>query len=126
MPAALDHLILPVNDLGASLRFYTRVLGFAHDGERPPFTVVRVSPDLVLQLAPWGTPGGMHLAFAVEPAELDAAFARIRDAGIDYGDVFDGVGNMRGPGEAEGAHGVTRSLYCFDPSRHLIELLSYP
>ncbi len=63
--ATIDHLILPVNDVAESLAFYVDVLGFTADGSRPPFTVVRVSDDFVLQLAPWGTDGNVHLAFAL-------------------------------------------------------------
>lgn len=39
----IDHLILPVNDVAASIAFYVEVLGFRSEGERLPFTVVRVS-----------------------------------------------------------------------------------
>jgi catechol 2,3-dioxygenase-like lactoylglutathione lyase family enzyme len=99
MPLQLDHLILPVADREASIAFYTGVLGLAYEGERPPFTVIRVTPDLVLQLAAWGTKGGEHLAFAMTRAEFDRVFARVRADGIEYGDSFDSVGNMRGPGE---------------------------
>ena len=83
--ATIDHLILPVNDVAASLAFYVDVLGFTADGSRPPFTVVRVSADFVLQLAPWGTDGNVHLAFALARADFDAAFARIKAGGIPYG-----------------------------------------
>src|SRR5581483_1580212 len=121
----LDHLILPVNDVGASIAFYTHILGFRHEGDRPPFAVLRVTPDFVIQLAPWGSKGGEHLAFAVDRAELDRLFRGVREAGIAYGDAFDGVGNMRGPGAAAGAHGATSSLYFFDPDRHLLELACY-
>jgi catechol 2,3-dioxygenase-like lactoylglutathione lyase family enzyme len=123
--ATLDHLILAVNDTKASVEFYTRVLGFTYDGERPPFATVRVTPELVLQLAPWGTSGGEHLAFALPRAEFDEVFRRVRDAGIPYGDGFESVGNMRGPGRSDGARGATESVYFFDPSRHLIEIVRY-
>jgi catechol 2,3-dioxygenase-like lactoylglutathione lyase family enzyme len=126
MPAQLDHLILAVDDAKKSLDFYTRVLGFTHEGERPPFSTVRVTPDFVLQLAPWGTRGGEHLAFAMTRAEFEEAFRRIREAGIEYGDTFESAANMRGPGESDGARGATRSLYLFDPSKHLIEIIYYP
>ncbi len=126
MAIALDHLILPVGDLEKSLQFYTRVLGFEYAGEREPFSVVRVSESCVLQLAPWGTPGGGHLAFAMPEDEFDDVFRRIREDGLKYGDSFDSVGNMKGPGEAEGAYGKTRSLYCLDPSGHLVEIIHYP
>lgn len=42
--ATLDHLILKVNDLDASLRFYTEVLGFSDAGRDGPFTIVKVGP----------------------------------------------------------------------------------
>ena len=122
MTIQLDHLILPVNDCGASLDFYTGVLGFTDEGERAPFTVVRVSADLVLQLAPWGTTGGTHLAFAMPREEFARVFQRVRDTGIAYGDAFDTVGNMRGPGEAPGAHGPGKGVHVFDPKQHLIEI----
>ena len=71
MGIQLDHLILNVNDRDASLDFYTHVLGLAHDGEDGPFTVVRVTRECTLLLAPWGTSGGEHLAFAMPKAEFD-------------------------------------------------------
>ena len=125
MAIQLDHLILTVNDRQRSIDFYARVLGFAYEGERAPFSVLRVTPDLVLQLAPFGTRGGDHLAFSMTRGEFDDVFQRIREAGIDYGDAFDAVGNMRGPGEADGARGPGKALYLFDPNRHLIEIRHY-
>jgi catechol 2,3-dioxygenase-like lactoylglutathione lyase family enzyme len=121
----LDHLILAVNDNEKSIDFYTRVLGFTYEGRREPFSVIRVTPDLILQLAPWGTSGGFHLAFSMPRAEFDQVFARIRDAGIDHGDSFHSVGNNRGPGDEPGARGPGKALYCFDPSKHLIEIRHY-
>jgi len=121
----LDHLILAVNDLRASVDFYTHVLGFTREDDRPPFAMLRVTPDFVMQLAPWGTKGGQHLAFALARDEFDRVFQRVREAGIEYGDAFDAVGNMRGPGRADGALGATYSLYFFDPNRHLLEIAYY-
>ena len=121
----LDHMILPVNDIDASVEFYTSILGFGCDGESPPFTVLRVTPDLTLQLAPWGTGGGEHLAFSMSPAEFDSTFTRIRDAAVPYGDSFHDVGNMRGPGREDGARGPGAAVYVFDPSQHLIEIRHY-
>jgi catechol 2,3-dioxygenase-like lactoylglutathione lyase family enzyme len=121
----LDHLILPINDLDATVRFFTDVLALDSEGESGPFTVIRVSPDLTLQLAPWGTTGGQHLAFEMPRAEFDAAFSRIRAAGVPYGDSFHDVGNMRGPGREDGARGPAASLYLFDPNQHLIEIRHY-
>jgi catechol 2,3-dioxygenase-like lactoylglutathione lyase family enzyme len=47
--ATLDHIILKVNDLKASIEFYTDVLGFAAEGTDGPFAVLRAGPDFVIQ-----------------------------------------------------------------------------
>ena len=125
MPVQLDHLILAVNDREQSIEFYTRILGFVYEGQREPFAVIRVTPDLVLQLAPWGTKGGEHLAFAMSRSEFAVVFERIRENGIAYGDAFQSVGNMRGPGDEPGARGPGKAVYLFDPSKHLIEIRYY-
>jgi catechol 2,3-dioxygenase-like lactoylglutathione lyase family enzyme len=121
----IDHLILSVNDVDESVRFYTEVMGFGHDGQEGPFAVIRVSPTTTLQLAPWGTDGGQHLAFAMSVDDFHAAFARVRTANIPYGDSYHEVGNMRGPGQESGARGPGQAVYLFDPSRHLVEMRHY-
>ena len=124
--ATLDHLILAVDDLDSSVRFYADIVGLAPDGTDGPFTVLRVSPTTVLLLSPWGSGGHQHhLAFALEPDEFDAAFGRVKAAGIPYGDSYHDVGNMKEPGDEMGARGMAPSLYLFDPSQHLIELRHY-
>jgi catechol 2,3-dioxygenase-like lactoylglutathione lyase family enzyme len=123
--ALLDHTIVPVQDAEASVRFYVEILGLEADGKDGPFSVVRVNPETLLLLAPWGTDGGQHLAFALSPEEFDAAFTRIRAAGILYGDSFHDVGNMQGPGNEFGARGMGAALYLSDPNQHLIELRHY-
>lgn len=125
MAAAIDHLIVHVNDVEASVAFYQRVLGFRAEGRDGPFSVVRVSPDFTLQLAPWGTKGAEHLAFALSKAEFENVFARIREEGLRYGASFDTVGSQTGPGEENGARGPAPTLYFFDPSEHLLEIRHY-
>jgi len=122
--ATLDHLILKVNDLDASVAFYRDILGFAAQGRDGPFTVIRAGDGFQLQLAAWGTPGLEHYAFAVSRADFEAIFARIKAAGIDYGPTFDGVGQNRVGAEA-GARGVAPTLYFNDPNRHLLEIRTY-
>ncbi|MHB8665310.1 MAG: VOC family protein [Acidimicrobiales bacterium] len=122
MPVTLDHLILSVNDIASSVAFYTTILGLDYEGDRDPFSVIRVNPDLILQLAPWQTTGGEHLAFAMPRSEFDATFARVRAQGLEYGDSFHSVGNMRGPGSEPGARGQGDVVYFFDPNKHLIEI----
>ncbi len=127
MQLQLDHLILDVNDREKSIEFYTKVLGMTYEGERDgtPFSTIRVTPGMVLQLAPFGTKGARHLAFSVTRPEFDRAFARIRELGVEYGDSFERVGNMRAPGDSAGAKGPGKSIYLFDPNRHLIEFICY-
>lgn len=126
MTIRLDHTILPVNDLDASLSFYTGIMGFEDEGFSEPFHILRVAPDLLLQLAGWGTGGGTHLAFAMDRGDFDRVFGRVREAGVPYGDSFGAVGNSQGPGEESGARGVASTLYFFDPNQHLLEIRCYP
>ena len=123
--AMLDHLILNVNDLEASVAFYTGVMGFGDDGDDGPFRMIRIGPDSMILLAPWGSEGGEHLAFALAPEEFAATFGRIKDAGVPYGDSYHDVGNMQGPGDELGARGGGPTVYVFDPSQHLIEIRHY-
>ena len=121
----LDHLILKVNDLDESIRFYTNILGFTAEGMDGPFAILRVSPDCQLQLAPWGTPGFEHYAFAVSKLEFDAIFSRIKIAQIPFGPTFDSVGVNTGPGSESGARGLAPTLYFNDPNHHLLEIRTY-
>jgi len=121
----IDHVILAVNDVRESVEFYARILGFAHEGEDGPFSVLRVDPGFTIQLAPWGTKGGEHLAFAMSRADFDLVFARIRAAGLDHGDSFHTVGKQAGIGRENGARGAGATLYFFDPNKHLLEIRHY-
>ena len=73
--ASIDHVILKVNNLSASVAFYCDVLGFERAGQEGPFTVIRVSDDFILQLSPSGTEGGEHYAFALDGARFRRTFA---------------------------------------------------
>jgi catechol 2,3-dioxygenase-like lactoylglutathione lyase family enzyme len=123
--ASIDHLILKVNDAAASVAFWVDVMGFTPEGERPPFSVVRVNDGFVLQLAPWGTEGNEHLAFELPRADFDEVFARIKQRGIPYGESFHAVGTNKGPGVEHGARGEAPTLYFKDPNNHLIEIRTY-
>jgi catechol 2,3-dioxygenase-like lactoylglutathione lyase family enzyme len=125
MAIELDHIILTVNDRAESLAFYTDILGLAHEGDRGPFSMLRVTPGFVLQIAPWGTKGGEHLAFAMSKPEFEAAFERLKRAGVPYGDQFATVGNMQGPGDEPASRGPGKAVYFFDPNKHLLEIRHY-
>src|SRR5437762_14308183 len=82
--ATIDHIILNVNEIETSVDFYVNVLGFELEGEDGPFTVIRVSEDFTLQLAPWGTKGNAHFAFALSRKDFDDAFSRVKEKDIPY------------------------------------------
>ena len=125
MAVAFDHIIVRVKDLEESVEFWTRFLGLTDEGRDGPFAMLRVDDSTTFQLAPWGTEGNEHFAFALDPDDFDSAFERLKEAGVPYGDTFEEVGNMRGPGNARGARGPGRTLYFFDPNHHLLEIRSY-
>ena len=112
-------------DVQKCVDFYVNVLGFELEGEDGPFTVIRVNEDSTLQLAPWGTSGNEHLAFALSREAFDNAFARVKERGIPYGDSYHSVGNNSGPGIESGARGPAPTLYMNDPNNHLIEIRTY-
>ena len=123
--ATIDHIILKVNDVPTSLDFYVNVLGFESEGQDGPFTTLRVSENFTLQLAPWGTNGSEHFAFAMSREDFDKAFAVLKEKAIPYGDSFHTVGTNTGPGVETGARGPAPTLYMFDPNKHLIEIRTY-
>jgi catechol 2,3-dioxygenase-like lactoylglutathione lyase family enzyme len=125
MTIELDHMILTVNDSARSVGFYETILKFPHESDDGPFSILRVTPGFTLLVAQWGTSGGTHLAFSMTKAEFDAVFQRVKDAALPYGDRYDLVGNMKGPGDERGARGDGKSLYFFDPDKHLLEIRHY-
>lgn len=125
MGVHLDHTILEVENLAASVEFYRDLLGLEHRGRSGPFEVMVIPPDLGLDLSEEPVPASRHLAFAMDRAEFDAAFARIRAAGLPYGDAPSRLDNRQGPGRSTGFHGATDSIYFHDPSGHILEILTY-
>ena len=91
MAIQLDRIILDVSDRTQSIEFYVSILGLKHEGERDSFSVIRVTPEFTLQLAPSGTKGGEHPAFAISRKEFDSAFRRSIDRGSPYGDSYHAV-----------------------------------
>lgn len=117
----LDHVVLVVRDVEASLRWYCEVLGLDaerveawRDG-RVPFPSVRLGPTTIFDLLA-GEPDGRnvdHVAVTVDGVDLDDLAAS--------GD-FDVAG---GPADLFGAQGQGRGLYVRDPDGHVIELRTY-
>ena len=121
MTVALDHTLLPVKDVETSARFYHKVLGLKYE----PVALLRISPTLVLQLIERPVEGSQHLAFSMSAAEFEDALARLKAAKIPYGDNFDTVGTMTGPGTSHGSGKNARCIYFRDPDGHMIEIMHY-
>jgi catechol 2,3-dioxygenase-like lactoylglutathione lyase family enzyme len=109
---SLDHLVLTVRDLDATIAFYER-LGMRHlvfDGDRQALAFGSAKVNLHLAghefepKAARPTPGSADLCFLVD--ELDV----------------DGLDVLEGPVERTGATGRIRSVYVRDPDGNLVEL----
>ena len=121
MTVALDHTLLPVRDVETSVRFYYKVLGLKYE----PESLLRISPTLVLQLIQRPVETSQHLAFSMSASEFEETLARLKEAKIPYGDNFDTVGTMTGPGTSHGSHKNAHCIYFRDPDGHMIEIMHY-
>ena len=125
--ASLDHLVLTVADLDASLAFYVGVLGmrevrFGADPKTGEPRVALAFGDEKINLHVEGaeiaphaarpTPGSADLCLLVA-TPIDEVAAELEVAGIPI---------ELGPVERTGARGPIRSIYVRDPDANLVEL----
>jgi len=118
--AALDHLVLTVADLDATVAFYERLGMRAEEfgggrlalrfGEQKINLHQSGSEFLPHALRP--VPGSADLCFLIEGSLDDVALA-LAEAGVPV---------ELGPVEREGAVGAMDSLYVRDPDGNLVEL----
>jgi len=120
----LDHLVLTVSDLDATVAFYTDVLGMEAqtfgDGRRALHfgqskINLHVAGHEFEPKAAHPAPGSADLCFIVDDP-LEAVIAHLAARGVA---VIDG------PVERTGARGTLRSVYLRDPDNNLIELSNY-
>ena len=123
MGTTLDHTIVTVKDIPATLKFYTSVLGFKHDGRLAHFEVIRVNDGLTLDLVE-GDAESRHFAFEMDRLTFDAAFQRIKKSGIPYGGSPFGT-DKKAPGRSLGSRGRADAVYFSDPSGHSLEIRCY-
>ncbi|MGW6057868.1 VOC family protein [Streptomyces sp. NPDC055189] len=119
MPITLNHTIVPAVDNDAAARFFASVMGLHYAGPDRHFAPVRVNDTLTLDFMTVENPSGHHLAFDVAPADIEAILARLRAAGVPYGND---------PGEPDNGridHPLcARGLYFVDDARNLYEVMS--
>lgn len=125
---SLDHLVLTVRDLEATVKFYEQVLGMKHSAFTSPS-----SPDVQRHALSFGpqkinlhvagkefepkaervVPGSADLCFLVQE-RVDEVVNRLGERGVRV--LEDG-----GVVERTGARGKLRSVYLRDPDGNLIE-----
>lgn len=120
----LDHLVLTVADLEATVDFYTRALGMTVRAFAGGRLALRFG-DQKINLHEAGhefeprarlaTPGSADLCFVVEQP-LDEWQEHLADLGVAV---------VEGPVARDGALGPMTSLYVRDPDGSLVELASY-
>lgn len=121
----LDHLVLTVADIEATVRFYCNILGMVH----APFTVADGTNRHALRFGAQKI--NLHLAGAEfdpkakspKPGTADLCFLS-HTALTDWQAHFDATGiNIEdGPVPRSGATGPILSLYIRDPDGNLIEI----
>ena len=112
----LDHVVLRVRDLAASIDFYKRVLGarIERQLQTPRIVQLRIGESL-LDLVPGrkGRNANMdHFAMRVAPFDPAALTRRLARFGIEPGPVA----------ERYGAEGYGPSIYFNDPDGNTVEL----
>ncbi|MEU3613699.1 VOC family protein [Streptomyces sp. NPDC006872] len=123
MSVELNHTIVHSRDNRESAEFLAHILGLEVGAEWGPFVPVDTSNKVTLDFATIAPESIVvqHYAFLVSDEEFDAAFERIRRAGITY--FADPHG--RQPGEINRHHGG-RGLYFMDPAGHGMEIITRP
>lgn len=124
----LDHLVLTVQNIEASVDFYTRVLGMTD----APFTVADGSTRRALEFGPHKInlhpADGPYRPHAKTPLPGTADLCLLTQSPLaDWGTHLDreGVEIEQGPVPRTGAHGKITSLYLRDPDQNLIEISTY-
>lgn len=120
----LDHLVLTVQSVDKTCRFYVNVLGM----ERIEFGDNRIAlkfgnqkinlHEVGKEIKPNAAvpqPGSADLCFIID-LPIDAAIRKVRSSGIDI---------IEGAVPRTGAVGELQSFYIRDPDHNLIELSTY-
>lgn len=118
--SAIDHIVLPVPDVGAVVAWYRDELGLAverqeqFDRGEVPFVSLRISPTTLIDVMPGerGDENVNHIAVVVDE-DVDA----LAESGRFVVEI--------GPADLWGARGQGRGIYIRDPAGNLVELRNY-
>ncbi len=119
--AALNHIIVPARDKDRSAQFLADILGVDPAPQWGPFRPVQTSNGVALDFVDSKDVRTQHYAFLVTDAEFDAAFGRIKKAGLAYW----ADPHKHEPGQIN-RHWGGRGVYFDDPNGHLLELITKP
>lgn len=120
MAVELNHTIVPAHDPKASAQFLADILGLPVDPPLAHFTPVTLANGVSLDFDHADDVHQNHYAFQVSDEEFDAAFGRIKDAGITY--YADP--QCRQEGQTYASKNGRRGTYFRDPDGHLMEILT--
>ncbi|MFF9049850.1 VOC family protein [Streptomyces erythrochromogenes] len=123
MSVQLNHTIIHSRDNRESAEFLANILGLEVGTEWGPFIPVDTANGVTLDFAtiPAGSITPQHYAFLISEEEFDAAFEKIRSAGVPY--FADPLGRL--PGEINHNDGG-RGVYFTDPAGHGMEIITRP
>ncbi|KRV49821.1 glyoxalase [Wenjunlia vitaminophila] len=123
MSVDLNHTIVHARDRHVSAAFLADILDLEVGPVFGPFVPVATGNGVTLDYAdaPTESITPQHYAFLVSDREFDAAFERIKRAGITY--YADP--HRTEPGEINHHYGG-RGLYFLDPVGHTMEIITQP
>lgn len=123
--SALDHVVLTVRDMQATIHFYREILGMEHvvfEGQYNALHFGRQKINLhpyraeYLPHADLPFPGTGDFCFIVD-GEIGGVVSHLQGCGVPI---------ELGPVPQTGASGAMESVYLRDPDRNLIEIACYP
>ena len=119
MTVQLNHTIVPAHDKHASARFIAEILGIEVGGEVEPFVQVHLSNNVTLDYMNSAGFSSQHFAFLVDDDDFDAAYARLRERGVQtWADP-----DHHEPDRINTRWGG-RGVYFPDPAGHNMEILT--
>ena len=126
----MDHIVLRVKDVEASMKFYVEVLGLQPErvdqwraGE-VRFPSARLNADTIIDffasdqetIGRDGIKNQDHYCMVIEKTDMEELKAKFEAMGVDI---------QAGPGKRWGSHGDGISLYIYDPDNNVVELRHY-
>lgn len=122
---SIDHIVLTVDSIGATVDFYTRVLGMTAGRIHASDGTARTALNFGRQKINLHVLGSEFEPKAIVPAAGSADLCFLTDASLDDWMrhlAEEGVALVEGPVRKTGATGALISIYIRDPDGNLIEI----